>query len=218
MARDLASQSSVQATLDKIVAYAVDLVDGCEDAGILVIENKRVTTLSAHGDLVQASDKLQGEVGEGPCFDATRNTEPVYRIEDLTRTAERWKRYTPRARELGVGSMMGFCLYTDDDNLGALNIYSTRPGAFTERSEHIGWLLASHAAVAFASAREHAQLHAGMASRHDIGEALGIIMERYKITEEEAFAVLKKSSQDHNIKLRDVARRIGETGEIPGID
>jgi transcriptional regulator with GAF, ATPase, and Fis domain len=217
MARDLLFQDSVQKTLDRIVAHAVQLIDGCDDAGVLVIDSgKKVRTLAAHGDLVVASDRLQEEVGQGPCFDATRLRHPVYRIEDISHTIDRWSRYAPRARELGVGSVMGFCLYTEDDNLGALNMYSTRPGAFTGESEALGWLLASHAAVAFSAARTHAQLHHAMASRHDIGAAMGIVMERCKVNEDQAFEVLKKCSQDHNIKLRDVARTITETGEIPG--
>lgn len=216
MARDLLAQDSVQKTLDRIVAHAVQLIDGCDDAGVLVIEKGRqVRTLAANSDLVHASDKLQEEAGEGPCFDAARFTHDVYRIEDVTRAGDRWPRYTPGARELGVGSIMGFCLYTEDDNLGALNMYSTRPGAFTRASETLGWLLASHAAVAFSTARTYAQLHHAMDSRHEIGEAMGIVMERYKVGEDEAFGILKKSSQDHNVKLREVARSITETGELP---
>ncbi len=217
MARDLLAQTSVDKTLDRIVAHAVELVDGCQDAGVLVVEGgKRVRTLAANSDLVHTSDALQEEVGEGPCFDAARTAHEVYRIEDVTREEERWARYVPRARELGVGSIMGFCLYTEDDNLGALNMYSPDPGAFTERSEHIGWLLASHAAVAFSSARSHAQLETAMASRHDIGAAMGILMERYSIPAQQAFTVLKESSQTQNVKLREIARTVAETGEIPG--
>jgi transcriptional regulator with GAF, ATPase, and Fis domain len=171
---------------------------------------------AASSDLVRASDRIQGELCEGPCYDATRQPHEVYRIADMTTTVERWPQYAPRARQLGIGSMMGFLLYTEDDNLGALDIYSSRPNAFTEASEHTGWLLASHAAVALASARAHAQLRTALETRHDIGEAMGIIMERYKLNEETAFAVLTKSSQDHNIKLREVAKRVTETGEIPG--
>ncbi|MFC8006841.1 GAF and ANTAR domain-containing protein [Streptomyces olivaceus] len=217
MARDLLAQDSVQATLDRIVAHAVQLVDGCDDAGVLVVEGgRKVHTLAAYGDLVLASDQLQEQVGQGPCFDATRLKHDVYRIEDISRAADRWSRYAPRARELGVGSVMGFWLYTEEDNLGALNMYSTRPGAFTEESETVGWLLASHAAVAFSAARTHSQLHYAMEARHDIGSAMGIIMERYKASEDQAFATLRKASQNHNVKLRDVARSVTETGEIPG--
>jgi len=129
---------------------------------------------------------------------------------------DRWPQYAPHARKLGVGSMMGFLLYTEDDNLGALDLYSSSPNAFTKQSEHVGWLVASHAAVAFSSARTHAQLHSAMESRHSIGEAIGIVMERYKLDEDQAFAVLRKSSQDQNTKLREIVRTVTETGGIPG--
>lgn len=217
MARDLLVQQSVQETLDHIVTHAVDLVDGCEAAGILTLDAKRVHTLAASGSLVYESDRIQEKLGEGPCFDATRVQHEAFRIEDMSTSVERWPRYAPRARQLGVGSMMGLLLFThSEDNLGALNMYSSRPGAFTHTSEQVGWLLASHAAVAFSSARTHAQLETAMASRHTIGEAIGIVMERYDVSEDQAFAVLTKSSQDHNIKLRDVARTVTETGEVPG--
>ncbi|WP_461019481.1 GAF and ANTAR domain-containing protein [Streptomyces daliensis] len=216
MARDLLAQESVQKTLDRVVAHAVDLVDGCEAAGVLTLSGKRVETLAATSDLVRTSDRIQGEVFEGPCLDATRRLTEVYKVEDMTTSVDRWPRYAPHARELGIGSMMGFLLFTENDNLGALDMYSTRPHAFTGRSEHVGWLLASHAAVAFSSARTHTQLHAALDTRHDIGEAVGILMERYKLSEDQAFGVLKKSSQDHNLKLRDVARTVTETGGVPG--
>ncbi|OEU91832.1 antitermination regulator [Streptomyces abyssalis] len=216
MARDLLAQDSVQKTLDRVVVHAVELVDGCEAAGVMTVENQQVRTLATTSDLVRASDRIQGEVGEGPCFDAARTLEEVYRVADMTETVKRWPQYAPQARELGIGSMMGFLLYTEDDNLGALDLYSSTPNAFTQRSEHVGWLLASHSAVAFSSARTHAQLHTAMETRHNIGEAIGIVMERYKLDEDQAFAVLKKSSQDRNTKLREVVRVVTETGEIPG--
>ncbi|MFF3341388.1 GAF and ANTAR domain-containing protein [Streptomyces flavidovirens] len=214
MARDLLAQESVQQTLDRIGVHAVNLVDGCEDAGILTIDRGEVATLSATSDLVRDSDRLQGEVGQGPCYDATRHHERVYRIRD-TEHESRWPLYVPEARKLGIGSMIGFLLYTADDNLGALNLYSPHPGAFTDRSEQIGWLLASHAAVAFSSARTHAQLNTALETRHEIGEAIGILMGRHKLTEDQAFAVLRKASQEHNIKLRDIARTVTETGDTP---
>ncbi|SCK33405.1 GAF domain-containing protein [Streptomyces sp. WMMB 714] len=216
MARDLLAQDSVQKTLDRIVEHAVSLIDGCEAAGIMAVQNGSIQTLAATSDVVRASDRIQGDVGEGPCFDAARVPQEVYRIADMTETVERWPRYAPEARKLGVGSMMGFLLYTEEDNLGALDIYSSRPNAFSKASEDIGWMLASHAAVAFSSARTHAQLHAAMESRHSIGEAIGIVMERYKLDEDQAFAVLRKSSQDRNVKLREIVRTVTETGEIPG--
>lgn len=216
MSRHLLSQDSVQDTLDSIVAYAVDLVDGCEHSGILLLHGREVETAAATSDLVRESDRIQHELGEGPCFDAADNREQVHRIADVTTEEPRWPRFAPKARALGVGSMMGFLLFTEEDELGALNMYSSVPNAFTDHSELMGWLLASHAAVAFSSARTYSQLQTAISTRTEIGEALGIIMERYKVTDEQAFQVLKKSSQQRNVKLREIARTVTDTGEIPG--
>ncbi|MEU6990511.1 GAF and ANTAR domain-containing protein [Streptomyces sp. NPDC046465] len=216
MARDLLAQESVEATLRQISLSAVELVDGCDAAGILVLRGKKVATLASTEQLVVDSDQLQEALGEGPCFDAARRVrgERVFRIADLAAEQPHWPAYAPRAHALGVGSMMGFLLFTEDEELGALNLYSRRSGAFTEASEVAGWLLASHAAVAFSSARGHAQLSQAVATRHSIGEAMGILMGRHRITEDEAFDVLRRFSQEHNMKLRDVARQVCEQGGV----
>ncbi|MFD9514420.1 GAF and ANTAR domain-containing protein [Streptomyces mirabilis] len=216
MARDLLAQESVNATLARITASATELVEGCDAAGILVLHGSKVETLAPTHQLVIDSDQLQARLEEGPCFDAAHRSqgERVFRIADLTSEQPRWPSYAPQAHALGVGSMMGFLLFTDDEDLGALNLYSRKPGAFTEASELAGWLLASHAAVAFSSARTHAQMEQAVATRHVIGEAMGILMGSRHLTEEEAFDVLRRYSQENNIKLREVARRICEQGSL----
>ncbi|MFD5862326.1 GAF and ANTAR domain-containing protein [Streptomyces chartreusis] len=216
MARDLLAQDSVAATLERITASATELVEGCDAAGILVLHDSTVESLAPTHQLVVDSDQLQQRLGEGPCFDAARTGqgERVFRIADLTGLPQRWPAYAPQAHALGVGSMMGFLLFTDDEDLGALNLYSRKPGAFTDVSELAGWLLASHAAVAFSSARTQAQMEQAVATRHLIGEAMGILMGSHHITEEQAFDVLRRYSQENNIKLREVARLICERGRL----
>lgn len=216
MARDLIKQDSVQATLDRVIAHAVDLVEGCEHAGVLLLHGRsKVETAAASSDLVRRSDELQGELGEGPCFDAAFQKQQTYRIAGMETTVEQWPRYAPHARELGIGSMMGFLLFTDEGDLGALDLYSSEPNTFTQHSELVGWLLASHAAVAFSGARTTAQMQSAIDTRQHIGEALGIVMERYKLNEDRSFELLKKISQDRNIKLRNLAEQINTTGEVP---
>ncbi|MCC9707478.1 GAF and ANTAR domain-containing protein [Streptomyces sp. MNU76] len=216
MARDLLAQPSVDSTLERITASATELVEGCDAAGILVLHGTSAETLAPTDQLVVDSDRLQERLREGPCFDAARDSEGerVFRISDFSAEQPRWRAYAPQARRLGVGSMMGFLLFTEEEDLGALNLYSRRPGAFTENSELAGWLLASHAAVAFSSARTHAQLERAVATRHVIGEAMGILMGSHQLTEEQAFDVLRRFSQEHNIKLREVARRVCEQGGL----
>ncbi|MFF9453722.1 GAF and ANTAR domain-containing protein [Streptomyces flaveolus] len=217
LARDLLAQESVRDTLERITGAATELVEGCDAAGILLLRGRRVQSLAPTEQLVIDSDQLQERVGEGPCFDAARTSvgERQFRIADFTDVTERWPTYVPEARKLGLGSMMGILLFTEDENLGALNFYSRRPGAFTEASETAGWLLASHAAVAFSSARTQAQLQEAIGTRHTIGEAMGILMGSHRLTEDQAFAALRRYSQDRNVKLRDVARQVCERGGLP---
>lgn len=216
MARDLLAQDSVSSTLGRISDSATELVEGCTAAGILVLHDHKVETLAATDQLVIDSDRLQERLAQGPCFDAARTSQGarVFRIADLTAEQQRWPDFAPQARALGVGSMMGFLLYTEEDDLGALNLYSREPGAFTEASELAGWLLASHAAVALSAARTHAQMEQAVATRHAIGEAMGILMGSHSLNEEQAFDVLRRYSQENNVKLREVARQVCEKGGL----
>ncbi|WP_433870344.1 putative bifunctional diguanylate cyclase/phosphodiesterase [Saccharopolyspora sp. CA-218241] len=198
MARDLLAQGSVQRTLDRIVQHAVRIVDGCEHAGIMAVPQQQgVRTLAATSELARRSDLLQGELGEGPCFDALHDGRAVYRIADLGVHSDRWPRYTPRARELGIGSMMGFLLFTESDNLGALNFYSSRPNAFTERSEHVGLVFAAHAAVAFSSASNVARL----------GEAIETGRQRF--SELLSLAPVGVALFDEDDRIRDANEALG---------
>lgn len=220
LARDLLAKDSVQATLDEIAASAVRLLPGCDAAGILAVRKGRAVTLAVCGDMVEESDRLQGRLAEGPCFDLARHHDGdrVYRISDMTEPQPDWPRFAVGARDLGVGSMAGILLYTDRQDFGALNLYARRPGAFGKEMETAGWLLASHAAVALSSAHTVDQLEHAMETRHAIGEAMGILMERHSMSEDDAFAVLRRISQDHNMKLRDIARRVsdGHNGKSGG--
>lgn len=215
MARDLLAQDSVQATLDRIVAHASVLIRGVDEAGILTVRGGEVHALSATSDLVRTADRIQQDLREGPCFDAVIDRRQLYTIEDLREPHERWSRFAPELRKLGMGSTLGFLLFTEDDELGALNLYSRVPHTFDDMAQRAGWVLASHAAVAFSAARTHQQLSHALETRHEIGEAMGILMERHGLSEDTAFKALKKASQDRNIKLREIARQICRTGEKP---
>ncbi|MDQ0785418.1 GAF and ANTAR domain-containing protein [Streptomyces sp. B3I8] len=215
MARDLLAQESVQDTVDRISAHAVALIDGCDAAGILTLRRRAVTTIAATDDVVRASDAVQGELREGPCFDVVTLEGSVQHIPDLREAGDSWPRYAPRAVELGLRSAMGFRLFDRHNTLGALNVYSFAPNAFTPQDEHLGWLLASHAAVAFAHARTEDQLQTALRSRDEIGQAIGIVRERFDLRQDQAFAVLKRTSQDLNVKLREIAERIVRGENLP---
>lgn len=130
-------------------------------------------------------------------------------------TEGRWPRFSQQASAAGAESMLSFQLFVAGDNLGALNLYARTPDAFDDESEHVGLLFASHAAVAFAGAqKQQQQLARALDARDLIGMAKGILMERYKITPDRAFAVLVRGSQANQRKLRDVAHDVVITGTI----
>jgi GAF domain-containing protein len=213
LARSLQQQDSVQDTLMSIVRAAVDNVPGAQFAGISVVEARhKVITRAWSDEVVQACDRAQYETGQGPCLEAVY-LEQTVRLSDM-RAEQRWPKFSRRATEYGIGSMLCLQLYVSGDNLGALNLYSSFPDAFNDESEHVGLLLASHAAVAMASAQREERLLRAVETRDLIGQAKGILMERYKITAEQAFSLMIQASQNTNIKLRDIADHLTATGEL----
>ena len=106
-------------------------------------------------------------------------------------------------------------LYVDEDDLGALNLYARTPGSFDEESERVGVLFASHAAIAYDAARTQSGLHRSAATRQLIGQAQGILMERHKIIPDRAFALLVAASQSGNVKLREIAEQLVQSGALP---
>lgn len=218
MARQLSAHESVQDTLDSVAAHAVKLVNGCETAAIAVVERHRVRVLSATDAVAQQCEQAQTELGEGPCLDAASVYGPqsCYRIRNLHKTPTRWPRYRQRVCQLGVGSMLGFRLSAPEHpDLGCLELYSSRPHAFGADAEHTGWALCSHAAVALSHAHYADSMNRALASSRLIGEAIGVMMARYHLTEHAAFAAIRRMSQTHNIKVRHLATTIITTGGLP---
>lgn len=215
VARELLAEGTVQHTLDRIVDLAVRTIPGCDAAGITMLSKDDIRTPAATSELVRDADALQYETGEGPCVEAARQGGETYRIDDMSHEVHRWPRFAPRVQALGVTSMLSFQLFTNADTLGALNIYSKRIAAFGQDEEETGWLFASHAAVALSSAQHAAHLETAIETRTTIGEAVGILMERHGLTADVAFATLTKASQNHNIKLRELADRITRLGDLP---
>ena len=132
------------------------------------------------------------------------------------RTDTRWPGFREAAGELGVASMLCLPLYVDDGVLGPMRLYGTEPDAFREGAEPVARLLAALTAIALSESRLAEQLRVAMHSRDLIGQAKGILMREHRITAEEAFVLLRRSSQDSNTKLVDVALRVTETGTLDG--
>jgi GAF domain-containing protein len=215
----LFSASSVQDTVALVVALAVSTIEGCDFAGIFMIEDGAVTTPVSTDPLVAEVDAVQHRTGEGPCLDALAQSAAFY-AEDLGGD-HRWPHFGPEAEAKGIRSLLALPLLINGTP-GALNLYARYPQAFGVIDRGRGLLLAAMAGMAFSSAQTHeneerraANLHAALATREIIGQAQGILMERERITSDEAFDILRRASQHLNVKLRDVAQNLVDTGERP---
>ncbi len=215
VARSLQQEhDDVDATLRTIAATAVDAVPGAEECTISYVTGRRtVEPRGATGDLPRLVDEAQGRVREGPCLESVWEQRTV-RIDDM-RTEQRWPRFAAEAVGLGVLSSLSCQLFVEGDNLGALNLYSRIPDAFGEDSEDIGLVLAAHAAVALSAAQQEQNLRTALGSRDLIGQAKGILMERYRLTPDQAFALLVQTSSRTNRKLADIAEELSTTGAAP---
>jgi GAF domain-containing protein len=214
-ARGMQGESDPQTTMKKACELGLELVHGAQAAGISFVRtDQRIDTPAATDELVRRIDELQYEHGQGPCLDAIRDLE-VVGSPDVAED-DRWSSWGPAAaEETGVRSMLCFRLFTYGDTLGALSFYSKQSDAFGDQDREHGLAIAAHAAIAVAAAREIDQLRAGMDSRTVIGQAQGMLIERYALTPEAAFAVLTRVSSHSNRKLRDVAADIVETRRLP---
>jgi transcriptional regulator with GAF, ATPase, and Fis domain len=216
LARSLEEQDDPDVMLAEIIAAAVAMVPGVDEGSISVVTGRRnIGSQAPTGDLPMQVDALQEETQQGPCLDAAYKQLTV-RVADMAGET-RWPEFARRASQAGAASMLSLQLYVEGDNLGALNLYSRTPNAFDDESEQVGLLFASHAAVAYAGVRKEAQLARAVDSRDLIGQAKGILMERYKISPERAFLVLTGASQNSNRKLHDIATELVRHGTVPGI-
>jgi GAF domain-containing protein len=213
MARELQAEPDMAALLQRITETAVAEVDGARHACISLFEKGKVTSQAGTDELVKRVDRHESELNEGPCITSLRDHVTV-RSDDFE-TEERWPRFVAAAMEDGIRSMLAVQLFVRDDNLGALNIYATESNVFTEHDESIAMLLAVHAAMAMQAKTTETNLRAGLDTRDVIGQAKGILMERYKISPLEAFDLLVVASQRTHIKLRNIADTLAATGDLP---
>lgn len=214
LARDLQRFSTPQEVLDHTVVTVVEMVPGAEDATITIAEQRKTARSSAaSSDRARLFDVLQSETRQGPCLDSLFEQETV-RVKDLA-TDGRWPMLSARVGELGARSMVCFQLFVTGNTLGSLNVLASDPGVFSDDSERVGLLFASHAAIALTDAQELEHVRWALTNRDVIGQAKGILMERFKISADEAFALLAAASQQTNRKVHLVAAELARTGNIP---
>ncbi len=210
LARTSAAPRSVNDVLADVTSTAKELIPGTDSAGILMIgKGGKFDSLAGTDELPHRLDVLQMKFEEGPCVQAAI-AETIVRTDDF-RTEHRWPRYSPAVVDIGVLSGLSLKLYTSNRTAGALNLFAFKPNAFDATDETTGAVLAAHAAAAILASREGEELQSALSTRDRIGQAKGIIMERYNVDDIRAFEMLRKLSQDGNTRLVDIAQRVIDT-------
>ncbi|MFF0266796.1 GAF and ANTAR domain-containing protein [Kribbella sp. NPDC004536] len=212
LAIELHDAPGVEETIEAVVQFAQQALS-CTHAGVALYTRGSQAEIAAVTDpVVTRYYELQIAAESGPLITALRERSTVL-IRD-TSTDERW----PDLAASGIRSVLDVPLATGDaprHPVGVLGLYSDEPDAFTADDEAIAHILAQHASVAVASARHEETMAQAVDARKLVGQAMGILMERFDVDGDRAFAILKRYSQDTNTKLRDVAQQLIDTRKLP---
>lgn len=213
LALDLHELSTLDETVERILEFATKTFN-CAYAGVILVhDGTRVETIATNHEVVAHLDKVQLEAGEGPDLEIIADR-PGVLVRDV-RTETRWPTWCAAVDAAGVRSMLGARLYTTHQVLGSLNLYAHEVDAFDDYDVDVAHMLARHAAVALESARGTETLMKAVDARNLIGQAQGILMERFTLSAAQAFTVLRRYSQDNNVKLHVVAQQLIETRTLP---
>jgi hypothetical protein len=220
LVESLADGADQPLTQQRLVEYAVRGIPGAEHASITVVDGKRAPrTIAGSDELPYQWDRLQYEFGEGPCLEAIA-TNNVELASDL-RTDNRWPRFARAVVDrTPARSMLSYRLFLTEQNRAGLNLYATRPAAFTDQSVATGAMFAAYSSMALlAAARQDKANHLlrALESNREIGVAMGILMAGGKLTSQQAFDQLRTASQNLNRKLRDIAADVARTGTMPAV-
>jgi GAF domain-containing protein len=203
-ARTIYHPEALDEVLLQIATTARDALPGFDLIGISTLDGKHVVTRAVTDPKVYELDKLQYSEDEGPCVGSAHLV-----LAPHLRHEQRWPNYVPKALQLGLRSQMAIKLtVADNGTLGGLNMYSTLMDDIDPEAPSIAELFARHAAIALGGARHVTNLNQALHTRKVIGQALGILMERYQMTEDRAFAFLVRASSTSNIKLHTIAEEL----------
>ncbi len=216
MALELADLDTDEDTIDAVAQYARVAVDG-DDAGVMLVHARnKVETPAGTSRDVDRAHQLQAEFGEGPCLTAVGGGDEIYVVAN-TLGDERWPRWGKAASELGYLSVVSASLQTGSRRIGSLNVYSRSMNAFDDSDAEVVGLLSGHASVAIAAANTRRELQQALGTRTLIGQAEGILMHAFDIDATQAFAYMRRLSQDQNIKLVKIAEQIIAGREAIGL-
>jgi GAF domain-containing protein len=212
-AREIHAAASPAEALDVIVANAATTLPGIDHVGISrASADGSLETVAASDELVREFEALERKHGEGPCMYAALEESVLRSVP--ARFEQRWPAYIADALQLGLKAQIGMRLHTDDHEMAALNLYSTSTEELDPEVEDLAELFAAYAAIALGRSMAEGHLNSALVTRRVIGQATGIIMARFRVTDERAFSYLVRLSNTQNLKLRDVATRIvGEAND-----
>ena len=206
-------RDDLPATLTRITHAAVQTLPDVDYASFSFLRTDgRLETAAATDPVALKLDASQYELREGPCYEAV--TEAGVVQSQQVSDDPRWPRYGPVAARAGVGSQLALEVYRNHHSRGGLNLYSRQTGAFSYQ-DHLGELFGKYAAVVMSYAFQVETLQQALATRKTIGQALGILMLRYDMSEQRAFATLVRISQHSNVKLRIVAEQVVSNRGLP---
>lgn len=203
----------VDSLLGEMTHSALESMPCAQHVGITIaFRSGDVRTASSTSDIPVLLDGIQERYGAGPCLSAAWEHQLI-RINDIT-AESRWPGFCRDvAEETLVRSILSFQLFAHTETMGALNFYAEQPEAFDDDAAELGLILATHTALAWSMVRRDQQFRSALASRDIIGQAKGMIMERFKIDAVRAFELLKRLSQSSNTALVTVARQLVEAGQ-----
>ena len=201
--------------VETALATSAEAIPGVEHVAIALIDDDgRPRTMAASDDVARHLDEIQLTLSEGPLIDVlSRSTYEMV----VTREAppDRWAEFIPRARSLGMKVAVAIRLTWEGHDIGALCIYATRSGSIQPETVAMAETFATHASATVMLARKAEHLEQAMVTRQRIGQAVGILMERYHLDADSAFNYLRRISQNGNVKMRDLATELAEGRRLP---
>lgn len=209
IARDLYERKTLDGNVvAELAQHAATELPGVDYANVTVTSGRyEVDTPSATHPCAVLLDDIQRRHGEGPCLSSAWQHKTIH-VADLE-TERRWPKFRAEAlASTPVRSIMGFQLFVTGKSMGSLNVFADRPGAFGAETRQLGSLFATQSALVWDAARREEQFQQALASRDTIGQAKGMIMERYSINAGQAFEMLRKLSHDTNTPLAEVAAKV----------
>jgi transcriptional regulator with GAF, ATPase, and Fis domain len=203
-----------------ICVAATLLVPGCDHASVLMRRNDEFVTVAASDRIARHVDSLERATGEGPCLDAIEDE--AAQVEPDLANSRSWPQLVARVvLETPVRGAMGFRILVNNRKVGALNLFSDTVNRFDTTATERAIVLAAFASVAInaaTSGEDVEGLRQGLQSNREIGRAVGMLMLLKDVTQEEAFDMLRRVSQEMNIKVAEVARAVVEQrGQLPSV-